>query len=385
MTTENGPYMGLRERLGNRKKVAIVGFCQTNRDLAPYEDPEFEIWGLNRGMIFMPRADRRFEMHGANIFASQDRRPGSHVEWLKAFSGPVYVHARFQELGENQVVYPLMELADFFGPWVLRIGEQDEKGRMLNNAIIRDTTREPYLNSSIAYEIGLAIYEGFEEIHLYGVDLQTEAEYAWQKPGVEHLLGFAAGRGIKVVLPANCPLLKGTLYGRGFMSERPEHMGYEQIAHRVKALNHEAERLQLDITRLQGGRTELVEYVMAQMPPGIPHEKLDERRKEFDRAIANAQGKLQQTIGKIEESGYWLHQTMAGQEPGEAIQQLQKLDDKRLEAEGPLSEFETLTYRNGNTVTVYDLNVAASLTNGNSETAVNLTEPESVEVVEVTP
>ena len=118
---ENEAYTPLRETLGGRKKVCIVGFCGTNRDLTPYSDPSFEIWGLNRGHLFMERAERWFEMHSRSIITSQNRRPGKHIQWLNAFPGPVYMHQKFDEI-KTCVVYPLKELADFFGVNIFRVG-----------------------------------------------------------------------------------------------------------------------------------------------------------------------------------------------------------------------------------------------------------------------
>ena len=44
------------------KKVAIVGFADT-RNQAPYNDPTFEIWGLNDLHSHIPRYDRWFDIH----------------------------------------------------------------------------------------------------------------------------------------------------------------------------------------------------------------------------------------------------------------------------------------------------------------------------------
>ena len=70
-----------------------------------------------------------------------------------------------------------------------------------------------YYNSSIAYMLGLAIYEGYDKIALWGVDLIGQGgwghadEYMDERPNVEYLLGFARGKGIDVWLPEVCPLL----------------------------------------------------------------------------------------------------------------------------------------------------------------------------------
>ena len=90
-------------------------------------------------------------MHGPDIYAWEARRPGKHLQWLRAFSGPVYMHQELDHI-PTSVAYPLKEIAGFLGEWVWRIGEKDGE---------QDTRREPYLSSSIAYEIALAIHEGF--------------------------------------------------------------------------------------------------------------------------------------------------------------------------------------------------------------------------------
>lgn len=326
----------MQERWGlsKRSKVAIVGFCNSNRDGAPYNDPEFEIWGLNRGYIFMPRADRWFEMHGRHIYASETRRAKRHVEWLNSFQGPVYMHQAFEEVKQCEV-FPLKKLGAHFGANVFRTGATIKEGKrkgFLAPAPERNTAEEPYLAASITYEIALAIYEGFEEIALYGIDLNTDSEYAWQKPSVEYFLGVAAGRGIKVVLPDNCPLLKGTLYGRGYLSERPQFMSYDQLNVRMKALQKEQDQRQQELAALSGAARELEEFILPQMIPGVDMEAIEKRLTEMKQAIGQLQAKLLGVHGAMKETQYWVHQTEAGQDPREAIAQLG--------AEGPVDTIE---------------------------------------------
>lgn len=338
--------------LGKRRKVSIVGFCQTSRDGVPYDDPDMEVWGLNRGYIFMKGAHRWFEMHSQDIWTSDQRRPGRHLDWLNTFKGPVYMHRQF-DLVKTSVAYPLREVAEFLGSTTSRIGAivkidggpSTTSGKAVWDAKAGEPASlsdAPYISSSIAYEIALAIYEGFEEIHLYGVDLNTESEYAWQKPGVEYLLGFAAAKGIKVVLPSNCPLLMGTLYGRGFMSARPEAMSYDQLKTRAENLKHEMEQVQSELMMLQGAEKECA-FQNAQMPPGLDHEAMDKRRQQMQQRIQQLQAGIMQRQGAMTETLYWLHQTMEGQQPAEAIEQLKQLDHG---PEGPLNELEALTDTN---------------------------------------
>jgi hypothetical protein len=47
------------------KKLALVGFAQTNRDLAPFDNSDYEIWSVNHswGMAFLKRCDVFFDLH----------------------------------------------------------------------------------------------------------------------------------------------------------------------------------------------------------------------------------------------------------------------------------------------------------------------------------
>jgi hypothetical protein len=289
-----------------KRKVAIVGFCQTSRDRVPYDDPDYEVWGLNRGYIFMPRADRWFDLHSPVIRGAETRRPGRHMDWLARFPGPVYLHEADPQV-PTSVAFPLAEVAADVGAGLWRLDEQGERA---------DARAVPYFDSSIAYEIGLAIHEGFDEICMVGVDLNTQGEYVWQRSGVSYLLGVAMGRGIAVVLPDNCPILTGPLYGRGYLSSEGEHMSLAQLETRVKALNDERNHELKELSQLTGALREL-QFVIDQMVPGLDHERMERRRHEMERAIAEASAKVERVTGAIKETLYWIHQTPGGQSPEE--------------------------------------------------------------------
>lgn len=312
----------MTERL---KRVAIVGFCNDSREMAPYEDETIEIWGLNRAYLFMHRANRWFDLHSPAIQHNQHRRPGKHLDWLKAFPGPVYMHGADPDI-PNSVTFPLAEVAETIGSTLVRMNDKGQTERGPD---------APYLTSSIAMEIALAIHEGYEEIQLWGIDLNTDSEYAWQKPGVEYLIGVALGRGIRVVLPDNCPLLRGSIYGRGYLSPTGEQMSMEQLEARSKGLEHDRNQLVHQLAELTGAKREL-HFVMDQMVPGLDHERMDERLKRMAEGIGQLQQRLMQIEGAMKELAYWIHQTPAGQAPAEAIDQIRS--NGHSDAEGPISD-----------------------------------------------
>jgi hypothetical protein len=94
--------------------------------------------------------------------------------------------------------YPLQDVIEFFGT--------------------------DYFSNTVDYAIALAIYEEFTEIDLYGVNMETPGEYAYQKPGVDFWCGVAIGKGIKVnVFGERSTIMKARdkkLYGYGTPQQR---------------------------------------------------------------------------------------------------------------------------------------------------------------------
>ena len=233
------------------------------------------------------------------------------MEWLRQFPGPVYIHIPDADL-PNGILYPFEAISQDIGLDLWRL--QDDRS-------LRSFSGEPYLSSSIAYQIALAIHEKFEEIHLYGIDLNTDGEYAWQKAGVEHLLGIAAGRGMRVVLPENCPLLRGKLYGRGFMSSSGEAVSASQYEVRLKHIREQAGQAAAQANQLQGAEREL-RWILEQMPPGLDHEKLMDRLKSMEAMVQQQIGVCNQLAGSEREIAYWISMTPEGQDGREAMAQL---------------------------------------------------------------
>jgi hypothetical protein len=158
-------------------KVAIVGLAESSRDLAPWSDPEWQLWGLAWDSARY-QFHRVFEMHDMADLKDvyQTSLPGyldkiQHCAGLHVDDAPVPGATR----------YPFDAVAADVGD---------------------------YWNSSIGYMLALAIHEKADEIALYGVDMLGDDEYAYQRPNCEYLIGLARGRGIKVHIPDASPLCK---------------------------------------------------------------------------------------------------------------------------------------------------------------------------------
>lgn len=72
----------------------------------------------------------------------------------------------------------------------------------------------PYFTSSLAWMIAEAIEYGADSIHIYGVTMSADGEYAHQKPSCSYLIGWARANGIDVVVDRGSELMSAPwIYG----------------------------------------------------------------------------------------------------------------------------------------------------------------------------
>lgn len=172
--------------MSKKKKVAIVGYSPTRAN-APYNDTEWEIWGINDLWKFndVPRYDRWFDLHTFDTAKEPDKIKGIR-EAFSVGNTPIYLQEVDPDL-PNSRRYPIEAIRKEFGS---------------------------YFTNTISFMIALAIYEGYEEIGVYGVDMSTYGEYSHQRASCEYFLGIAVGKGIKVTVPDGADLLKSRfIYG----------------------------------------------------------------------------------------------------------------------------------------------------------------------------
>lgn len=212
VTYEDGTQgeMVIQFPVKEKERVYIVG-CAASKDIVPWDDKDAEYWGVNNLYgVPLPKAhyDRWFELH--NIWQDPknnkmirrgvaDFRGQTITEYLQGLADlktSVYMQKHWPNLVPLSVAYPLGEIVKSF----------TDKGFAL------DVCR--YITNTISYEIILAIYLGFKEIQVWGVDMAVGGEYQNQRPSCEFWLGVAQGMGIKVFIPPQADLLKTRfLYG----------------------------------------------------------------------------------------------------------------------------------------------------------------------------
>jgi hypothetical protein len=186
---------------GWKKRLAIVGFADSKKD-APYDDPTWEIWGLNDLHNSIKRFTRWFDIHttdNINEDVKLGRSPPDRcgIGGLARLQCPVYMQDRNADV-PNSIKYPLQEIL----------------------ATFKGFTGDRYFTNSISYMLAFALYEGiisgrqWDEIKIFGVDMAVGPEYIAQRPSCEYWIGVAEGMGVKMFIPDASDLNKTTfLYG----------------------------------------------------------------------------------------------------------------------------------------------------------------------------
>lgn len=209
------------------KRWVLVGTANSWIE-TPWDDPGVRIALLNDGYSMVDphgnppqRVDEHYDLHPFDRmwFRPKDKRvfkegeipegvfvrPFGHLDWLKEQAKTIPVWLKDdppQGWPVNAKRFPFEEVAKFL------------KSR---------PDQESYIASSPVQMLAHMILRGAEEIQIYGIHLATQREYLLQRPNFEWLLGRAEERGIKIILPKSCPLLKHShVYGREQEPARPE-------------------------------------------------------------------------------------------------------------------------------------------------------------------
>lgn len=220
-----------------RKYAAIVGFGPTAIQVrAIQEDPDWEIWGLNdgyknpcfydgapvygtrydtdaEGIDGIPmvkrrrtidldaqsvrlRVDRWFELHPMRV------QPPDDVAWLARCPVPVYLLRDVQSGTARH--YP--ESPAYAPETVPELPMAVTYPVAAIEAML--TMPAPFWASTFAYQMALAVAEGFEGIGLFGLDFGSEREWMFERPNALWWAGYASGRGLKLLIPPQSTFLE---------------------------------------------------------------------------------------------------------------------------------------------------------------------------------
>ena len=201
------------------KTLAIVGSHPRTRQDFDFRRTDCDIWVFNEAMStdWATRADAVFQMHEEAIWKNPlNRNDPKHHGWLQNNQDvDVIMQERYAEVPRS-VAYPL----------------DDVLGLTSKAHFYKNGERKPvkYFNSSVDYALALGISKGYKKIEVYGVELETQTEYFYQRSGFAFWLGYAAGAGVELELHTS--VLDAPLYGY----EGEVVLKYEMFAERVAEL-----------------------------------------------------------------------------------------------------------------------------------------------------
>lgn len=169
------------EQSAKKKKIAIVGTAP-QWDAAPFDNPDWEIWGLLGVATMGKRLTRLYELHKAEVARPLIESPphaGKYWDVARALGKNFITQADFPETPEA-TRFDFKAHLDKYGP---------------------------YFASTAAWMLADAIDQEPEEIAIYGVNMAHESEYGYQKPSCTFMIGYAKAKGIKVSVPTSSELL----------------------------------------------------------------------------------------------------------------------------------------------------------------------------------
>ncbi len=209
-------------------KVAFVGSAASSRNLAPFNDPSWQIWACspdNAGKL--PRIDLWFELHADLDWPENQQWAGNYVPWLRQQTFPIFAQDR--RFIPNAMVFPYEDLIRRYGCY--------------------------FFTSTFAWMIAYAMEQGATEIGLFGMDMSTDEEYRKQRTAFHHFMVLAQAKGIKILAPDESDVLQppplygyteATAMGRKMAIRRRELRG------RIDALKMEMKKLKYSIRHLSG-------------------------------------------------------------------------------------------------------------------------------------
>lgn len=163
---------------------------------------EAEVWGINF-IAAVTHCDRLIAMDVLDDSECIKAYPPGHLKRFRDSQIPIYT-ARHAE-GYNTIEYPLKDITAAFGGF-------------------------SYFNTTVAYAIALAIFEGVDELMLFGCDF-TYPNVHLSESGracCEFWLGIAVARGVKLTIASSSTLMDQNT-NRPEYAYVPDGQGYKGI------------------------------------------------------------------------------------------------------------------------------------------------------------
>lgn len=149
-----------------------------------------EVWCIGHHKYARNFATRAFEAHAQSYVERRATETTYLRHWIE----------ELQEFASERPVYTLhpwqMSLGPYHYNWCPQVGHLNENGK-------------PFVESSIGYML-MAVYWAHKrvgplrELRMYGISLESNVEYGYQKPNALYWIGRLAEAGVSIVYPKGC-------------------------------------------------------------------------------------------------------------------------------------------------------------------------------------
>jgi hypothetical protein len=243
-----------------RPKLAIVGTHKDTRDYAPFDDLDFDIWVFNEALSqvihdkynnpykWVRRADAVFQMHEPAVYMSPNNRSDKfHWDWL-------------QENHDDLKIY--MQEVDPLVPNSVRYPKEDVDALLDSFRQGMSLEKRSFLTSTPAQAMALGIVLGYKHIDIYGCNMASETEYAFQREGFTFWVGYALGHGITINMYSGDEIFDRPIYGyEGYVETPPEYFK-QRIDELTPAISAQRESIhQLDSRLNENWQNGVGEYI----------------------------------------------------------------------------------------------------------------------------
>lgn len=279
-----------------------------------------EIWMFNEaphvlinGKTIYPTPDILFQLHHEAIWKNpKNRNDEKYYSWLKSGNTPpIYMQNKYPDVPKSKN-YPLKEVLALIKNVSMVIEGKEKTFK--------------YFSSSPEYALALAAYlnkkgYGYKRIEVWGIELERESEYFYQRTGFAFWCGYLAALGVNLVL-ANS-IFDAPMYGyEGDMPISSEFFK-NRIIELTKELGDKKDRYNTEaktfLDRLLGllnadisktVETEMNEIIKRNDQAGILNGQIKECKRYLEKAQAmeGASGSSIFSIGEFDQMSVYYHQ-----------------------------------------------------------------------------
>ena len=188
--------------------VAVVGFASQSRSYTPWNNPKIDLAGLNEELAWGEWFGNKdpnmrwwkapeenvslwYQLHNHATFSrSENHNDPQHYEWLKQkHPFPIFMQEKYPDV-PSSVKFPVEDIQKEF----------------------RTPDGKIYFTSSISYIMCHLYMLGYKRIEVYGFEMASNTEYAFQRPNASWIAGRLRARGIDIYVPPMSNFLAGKLY-----------------------------------------------------------------------------------------------------------------------------------------------------------------------------